>query len=187
MGQDNKQRWTTIIASARNGTCEQDFPDAYIRYHNTINKLYRPTLYSVEYSGVWYYGPPGTGKSLTARFYYPNPYVKSHNKWWDDYDGQESILIDDFDHNDKLMGSFLKNYADHYPFRAEHKGGSGMLRPKNIVITSNYSIADIFGDDAQLRMALERRFNQIHLGEPLTPEQKQFLLNPTAAISNLLQ
>ena len=56
------------------------------------------------------------------------------------------------------MGSFLKRYADHYPFRAEHKGGSRLIRPKNIIVTSNYEMTEIWPADPALVAALTRRY-----------------------------
>jgi len=157
-----KARWRAIIAAAKEGTCEEEFPSEFIRYNGTIRRLYaRPLTDISEYSGIWYHGPPGSGKSRGARQAYPNFYDKLINKWWDNYDDEESVLIDDLSLDHGFMGSFLKRWADHYPFRAEYKGGSKMIRPKNIIITSNYTPEEIWPTDRVLVDAITRRFTLI--------------------------
>lgn len=159
MSERQKARWRAIIASAKAGTCEEEFPGEFIRYNGTIRRLYSKPLTDIpEYSGIWYHGPPGSGKSRSARQAYPNFYDKLINKWWDNYDDEESVLIDDLSLDHGFMGSFLKRWADHYPFRAEYKGGSKMIRPKNIIITSNYTPEEIWPTDAVLVAAITRRF-----------------------------
>ena len=115
----------------------------------------------------WYWGPTGTGKSSGARKKFPNSYIKSHNKWWDGYNGEDSVLIDDVDKNsEKWLGPLLKTWADHYPFKAEFKGGSSVIRPKHIVVTSNWSMDDMFTDQNVLE-PLKRRFRSENFsGEP---------------------
>lgn len=157
-----KEHWADVIKSAKSGTVEQDYPGEFIRYNTSLLRMYAPVLPDLDsYSGAWYVGPPGCGKSRRARVDYPGAYDKLPNKWWDNYNGEENVLIDDLGMDHALVGSFLKRYCDHYPFRAEFKGGSKMIRPKAIVVTSNYTIEEIWPMDFQLQAALNRRFNVI--------------------------
>lgn len=71
------------------------------------------------------------------------------------------MLIDDWDKDCKLPAVFLKAWGDRYEFRAETKGSSLTIRPKAIVVTSNWSIRDCF-PERQDYEAIERRFRVIH-------------------------
>jgi len=112
----------------------------------------------------WIYGPTRTGKSFYARktlFAGQSFYIKNAaNKWWDKYDDQEYVLIEDIDTTHHYQGYYLKIWADKYAFRAEVKGGTVNLRPPVIAVTSQYLPMDIFKDDA-LCQAIQRRFKII--------------------------
>ncbi len=54
----------------------------------------------------------------------------------------------------------LKEWADHWQFKAQVKGGQlGMIRPKKIIVTSNYSIRDLWPNFDEYD-PLEERFTQ---------------------------
>lgn len=169
---DQKAHYADVIRSAKEGSCESEYPSEFLRYYNVINKLYRPKLADLdEYSAYWYVGPPGSGKSRSARARYPGLYNKLLNKWWDGYEHEEVVLLDDFSKSNVMTGDALKNWADHYPFRAETKGSSMMIRPKVIIVTSNYEIAQLWPDDPVLVAALTRRFKVVrfHAEFPWNP------------------
>lgn len=112
--------------------------------------------------GIWIYGPPGTGKSHAARHIDPNSYQKSQSKWFDGYNGQDTIILDDLDTH--VLGHYLKIWADKYACSGEVKGGTVPLLHRTFLVTSNYSIRDLYKDAGEeMIAAIERRFETIHM------------------------
>lgn len=52
---------------------------------------------------------------------------------------------------------------DHYPFKAEAKGGYMQIRPKRFILTSNYSIRECYPDENDY-LPLERRVKVHYYG-----------------------
>lgn len=154
----------SCIASAKKGdmcAIEELSPSLYLRYKRTFEgmRVYDlPTLTAP--TGYWIYGQPGTSKDSNVLKL--QPFVKSHNKWWDGYDGQKYVLLSDVDRTTaKWIGHFLKIWADMHSFNAEVKGGVMTIRPERVYVTSNYTIEQLFGEDLNLLAALKRRFHVI--------------------------
>lgn len=111
----------------------------------------------------WFVGPTGSGKSRTAREENPGAYLKACNKWWCGYKGQDVVIIDEWQPEHECLAHHLKRWCDHHPFSAEMKGGTMVIRPKKIIVTSNYELDECFtrvGDlDPLKRRFFVRRFN----------------------------
>lgn len=43
----------------------------------------------------WHYGKTGTGKSRHVRTKWPEAFIKSNDVWWDGYDGEETVIIEE--------------------------------------------------------------------------------------------
>jgi hypothetical protein len=111
----------------------------------------------------WIYGDPGIGKSYLVRQVFSSLYVKPIGKWWDGYNMEKVVLMEDFD-KDTCTLQELKLWADQYSdINCEIKGG--MCKPiyKVLIITSNYSIDYCFPfkDDSAANEAITRRFKEI--------------------------
>jgi len=115
--------------------------------------------------GTWYYGPPGVGKSRRARLENPGAFIKSQNKWWDGYQGQKAVILDDLDGD--YLSHYLKIWGDRYACSGEVKGGTVRLQHEKIVVTSNYSPDVLFeAKGPELVRAIRRRFNVVHMYKP---------------------
>lgn len=176
--QAGEKRWNIARDKVRQDKVqdleEEDF-EIYTKYGKRLKEMARdrrdvkPIDGDLKDRNIWIYGEPGTGKSRLVRKTYPAKqlYLKDCNKWWDGYDDQPFVLIDDIDNKWKGINK-LKNWADHYPFKPEIKGGNlGVIRPTSIIVTSNYCIHECTDGDVTLASALERRFDQVNIEELL--------------------
>lgn len=90
-----------------------------------------------------YWGESASGKSQRAQaeaaefssVYYLRKCNSSGQTWWDGYEGQECVVINDF-YGWLKLDEFL-NICDAYPYRVEIKGGSRQFTSKCIIFTSN--------------------------------------------------
>lgn len=87
-----------------------------------------------------FWGPSGTGKSSRAlaeagpdAFWLRKP--QGGNVWWDGYDGQENVVIDEF--YGWIPRDLMQRLCDRYPLSVDTKGGSVPFLAKRVWITSN--------------------------------------------------
>lgn len=165
-GEATKRKWDEIHDYAIAGEWDKIDKEIKIKHYTNLKKIKQdnqvfmlepiPTL-----AHEWVYGPTGTGKSKEAREANPVFYNKLCNKWWDGYNNEPVVIIDDFDTTHHVLGHHLKIWGDHYSFNAEVKGGVLHIRPQKIIITSNYHPTEIWRDNNILQPIL-RRYNVIH-------------------------
>jgi len=173
-GKVRAEQWSDIISLCKQGdfdTLQQKYPGEFYRYYQNGKRIYqdyqkRPADLA-DVCGEWIYGAPGIGKSYMARQENPDFYDKPFNKWWDGFQQEKTVILDDLDMTHKAwIGSHLKRWADRYSFPGEMKGTTKQLRPQKIVVTSNYTIEEVFGEDLVLVAALKRRFTVRHIVQP---------------------
>ncbi|AUM61928.1 Rep [uncultured virus] len=174
-GAATKRRYEEAFETAINGDMNDIDKDLLTRHYHAYKRIKQDNPTPPEaldnVCGLWYVGPPNTGKSYAARERYPNLYDKPANKWFDGYRGEDTVLIDDFDMNHKVLGHHLKRWADRYAFPAEQKGTTIAIRPQRIIVTSNYYIEEIFSEDKVLVEALKRRFTVEEFSEIHTADK----------------
>lgn len=122
-----------------------DHPEEAIRYGKGM-KYFRSVVLSEERGTEYripeilvYWGDSGVGKSRRARLMdpllYNVPVHEGGTTWFDGYDGQETILFDDFCGGMKY--SQMLRFCDVYPLQVQTKGGFVSLNHRRIIITSN--------------------------------------------------
>lgn len=173
-GSSKKQKhdWAAIKASAKAGDLEAVPPGVFVNSYKTLKLIaadHKPKPPDLTGPcGIWLYGKAGNGKSYHAR-YKLAPTIgngrvfekDAATKWWCGYDGEDNVLLDDVDPSHRgVLSYYLKIWADAYAFKAENKGGgTGYIRPKKVIVTSQYHLADIF-EDRRTYDAMRRRFQE---------------------------
>lgn len=148
-----------------------EYPTQMIRYQvhfDRLRALY-PPIRKHELKVTLFVGPPGTGKTRKAYDMYPSIYALPVGKdlWFNAYQGQREVLIDDFAGNVGLTQ--LLQILDRYPVQVPIKGGFVWWCPDVIIITSNMDI-DLWYDytsRAESCAALKRRIHEVErFGSP---------------------
>lgn len=159
--------WGDCIRLAEAGdmtTIKSEYPRIFLTHFKTIMSIraFNSTPLDGALEHEWWYGPTGTGKSRKAWADYPQHYSKAVNKWWDGYYGEEVVVIEEWEPKNEMTAAKLKIWADRYPFPAEIKGGTlSKVRPRKIIVTSNYTIDECF-PNPQDSGPLKRRFKCVH-------------------------
>lgn len=172
-GEARKKQYDDARKFAKSGEFEKIESSIVLHCYHNIKRIRQdellkrevPTLLVGSIVGMWLYGAPGIGKSFFARWFCQvrgvKFFMKSLNKWWDGYDNEEVIIMEDVDHfAAKHLGHSLKIWADESSFFGETKGGTLKLRPLLVIVTSNYTIGELWPDDLTLQEAINRRFFQ---------------------------
>lgn len=142
---------------------------SYLKYEKAIRfacNILSKDLSKREKVDVYvHYGKPGTGKtySVYQKYGYDNVYKlacpnqKGSNLWFDNYNSEKVLLIDDFDKYVCEL-SYIKNILDHYPQQVQCKGGFYWACWDTVIITSNTAPATwYYGETEDNQNALRRR------------------------------
>ena len=141
-----------------------DHTEQYIHYNRgierTIGLLSKPRDFKTEV--FWYYGSTGSGKSRAASDAAPAAYWKNPvNKWWDGYQGESDVIIDDY-RCDFCTFTTLLRLFDRYPMQVEAKGSSVQFVAKRIFITCPKNPEEMWASRSDEDMAqLTRRITEV--------------------------
>jgi len=168
-GETQQSLWAETLDFARRGDRSAIHPRIQFLHYQNIEYHRSQALQSQRFEPVltqhlWCWGKTGTGKSKWVRDTYDPEqegkfFLKGSGKWWDGYDNQEVAWIEDFGltHVKDIGADLLKIWADVYPFQAEIKGRSFMrIRPRLIIVNSNYRPEDLWSDERELAPLLRR-------------------------------
>nr|WAE42633.1 MAG: replication associated protein [Cressdnaviricota sp.] len=176
-GKTQRERWRDLVELSEGGqlaVIRDKYPGEYFRYQERIRSLrVRPaTPLDGDLEHEWWYGDTGTGKSRRLWHEYPDHYAKELNKWWDGYCDESIVAIEEWSPKNECTASFLKIWADRYPFPAQIKGGSlKKIRPRKIIVLSNYTIGQCF-EKAEDREPMLRRFKVVHFPAMFVPQPR---------------
>ena len=101
------------------------------------------------------HGPAGTGKSWHARHTFTaqwgltpadvySPNFDGSQVWFDGYNGEKVLLIDDYERGSIKRGQLLR-MTDIYAYHAAIKGGHVVAAWDYVIITTNESFEEMFG------------------------------------------
>lgn len=117
-----------------------DYPDVYVKYSRSLEKMFaavqKPRSQPPQVH--WRYGLAGTGKTrfVVDKYGTENIYIKDGTMWWDGYNSQQVILIDDFDNS--IPYRTLLRILDRYAYQGQVKGGYVHINSPEIYITCEF-------------------------------------------------
>ena len=164
---NDKRDWEKIWESAKAGKMDDIPVDVRVQHYCKLKQIVKDHIIiegeADDVKGIWIYGDSGVGKSRFARDTYPGFHTKQCNKWWDGYQGNPFVLLEDLDpKNGHHLGYHIKLWADRYHTSGETKGGIVALKHEKFIVTSQYLPEDIW-DDVKTREAIRRRFKFHHI------------------------
>ncbi len=113
----------------------------FIRYHKGLYlyRLLTSPKRNWEMQCITFIGGTGIGKTRSAYEIDPNlysvPSEKQSGCYWDGYDGQETVLVDEMS-SSRFNHAFLLRLTDRYPFKVPIHNGQVEFLAKVIIFTS---------------------------------------------------
>lgn len=130
----------------------EEFPEIYIRTHRGI-KAWKTEISPKRDSAQAItiriiIGPSGSGKTRAAvELGGPDAYWKFPGKWWDGYDGEKTVVWDEFRGGSYVFSELLR-VLDRHPMKVETKGGVVELLATNFIFTSNIEPAEWYNPES---------------------------------------
>nr|WAE42171.1 MAG: replication associated protein [Cressdnaviricota sp.] len=123
-------------------------PEVYVKYNKGLEKL-EPRTGKRDWAMEcwWIWGESDSGKTSFVKKREKDLFILNcpDGRWWDGYNGQEAVLIDDINPGawaEKQRG-FLLRLMDRYEMKVEVKGGFVDFLPKRIYMTANFPLEEM--------------------------------------------
>jgi len=152
-----------LRAGAKVSEIYEEFPGVAARYPKFIatyaDMRLAPRSWKTEVRV--YKGRTDVGKTRGVYDEFPDVWSKPDGQWFDGYDGQQHVLIDDFSGGNfcGISFRFLLRLLDRYPLEVPIKGGFRKWVPRVIIITTNVEPKEWYPYEDFA--PLERRIDQI--------------------------
>lgn len=168
-GQGHRSDLETIVNELQEGKklseIMLDQPSVYCQYRNglkdiasQVNKNNTKKFRKLEVELIC--GPTGTGKTRSAMEFAQYRIQGTQLNWWQDYDGEEIICIDEYSNDIKITE--LLNLLDGYQLRLNVKGSHTYANWTKVYITTNLKLEELHGEAKPAhRDALFRRITKI--------------------------
>lgn len=139
------KRASDLILNSDLYNVAKELPVTFIKYHKGLSaykfimeKHSLPKNQEVKVNVIW--GPPGSGKTYQCHLYDDNLYnvpepTKDGTVWFDGYDGEKTILFDDF--YGWIKYHTMLQLLDRYNMKLQIKGGFVNKAWTTVLITSN--------------------------------------------------
>lgn len=174
-GDAGKEFWTDQLKLAEEGRFTECHPRLQLLHREALvsaNHRFRDQFKFdyIPYNHIWIWGKSRIGKTRCVWEQYPLAFFKTINKWWCNYDYEDVIVIEDIDFQHDKMLYFIKLWTDGKEYKGESKKmGARRMRPKLVVVTSNYHPSEIWLRERDADPVIQRfdiyNFKQ---GEPNT-------------------
>jgi len=170
---NSKEDWEAVFLLAQAGRMDLIPAKIKVQHYGNLQRIAKDHIKGVDFEtvrGIWIVGSPGQGKTHWARMHLAKGsyYAKMANKWWDGYQGESVVVLDDLDKKAEVLAHHLKIWSDKWSFTAEAKGSAIAPQYHMFVVTSNYAIEDIIKEDPQMLAAIQRRFKVFTLVQDRT-------------------
>lgn len=145
---------------------------AFVKYPKGIEALFKYTrtplkdiiLDKRDVEVYFYYGPPDTGKTYYAELekpFYKKPFG---NEWWDGYNGEENIIIDDF--KGSIAPEFFLQITQGNSMAINVKQSMDQAEWKRVKITSNdlpsqWWNQSVYAKSPTLLQAIDKRITKV--------------------------
>lgn len=146
-GKEAKAKLDGMVSMIKEGKSDREIfeanPAMYLRYRSSLGaakSLYAGLVKRAPLEVYWLWGETGAGKSYRAESEAADDgrrlYRQNGSQWWDGYDGDELVIIDDLEETTPFRN--LLKITDVYNHLVGTKGSHQYLRAQRMWITASF-------------------------------------------------